>query len=92
MSRCACPQNHVTIVGILETAQHPQVDTSIPGSPSAAGAWLSVAALMNYEHMGTAEMVRPPCSSQDVMQGSTCTGFTSLKSSLNNSFRAIKDG
>ncbi len=39
----------------------PQVDTSIPGSPSGAEVWLSVAVLMSYEHMGTSVVVRPLC-------------------------------
>ena len=33
----------------------------MPGRPSKADVWLSVAVLMSYEHMGTAVVVRPHC-------------------------------
>ena len=39
--------------------QH-QVDTTIPGNPNKSDtSWLSVAVLMSYQHMGTANFVRP---------------------------------
>ena len=33
----------------------------MPGRPSKADVWLSVAVLMSYEHMGTSVVVRPHC-------------------------------
>ena len=62
----ACQWPHCLEIGCNKSSYlcyfcWPQVDTNIPGSPSGAEVWLSVAVLMSYEHMGTSVVVRPLC-------------------------------